>query len=51
MNHQRLAWYGWKGNPVAPELPLEALRVPPQRENVCLPIEQARVRAGGFAVI
>jgi hypothetical protein len=34
-----------------PELPTEAIYVPPRIENFCWRIEQAQIREGGFAMI
>ena len=51
MNHKLLALYGLKWNPFAPELPTEAIYVPPKLENFCWRIEHAQVREGGFAMI
>ncbi len=51
MNQQLLALYGLKWNPFTPELPIEALHVPPKVENFCWRIEKAHVREGGFAMI
>jgi hypothetical protein len=35
MNHRLLAQYGLKWNPFSPELPTEAIHVPPRLENFC----------------
>ncbi len=51
MNKKLLALYGLKWNPFSPELPTEALFVPPKLENFCWRIEQTLVREGGFALI
>lgn len=51
MNQQLLALYGLKWNPFTPEVPTEALYVPPKVENFCWRIEQAHLREGGFALI
>ena len=51
MNQQLLALYGLKWNPFLPEVPTEALYVPPKVENFCWRIEQAHLREGGFALI
>lgn len=51
MNQTLLALYGLKWNPFSPELPTEALYVPPRFENFCWRIEQALIREGGFAMI
>jgi general secretion pathway protein A len=45
------ALYGLKFNPFTPEIPLEALYVPPRIENFCWRIENAFAREGGFALI
>ena len=50
MNQQLLARYGLKWNPFTPEVPTEALYVPPKVENFCWRIEQAHLREGGFPV-
>ncbi len=51
MNQKLLALYGLKWNPFSPELPTEALYIPPRIENFCWRIEQALIREGGFAMI
>ena len=51
MNQKLLALYGLKWNPFAPELPTEAIYVPPRIENFCWRIEHAQIREGGFAMI
>ena len=51
MNQKLLALYGLKWNPFSPELPTEAVYVPPRVENFCWRIEQALIREGGFAMI
>jgi general secretion pathway protein A len=51
MNQKLLALYGLKFNPFTPEVPTEALYVPPKIENFCWRIEQAHLREGGFALI
>jgi general secretion pathway protein A len=51
MNKTLLALYGLKWNPFSPELPAEALFVPPKIEDFFWRIEQTHVREGGFALI
>ena len=51
MNQKLLALYGLKWNPFSPELPIEAIYVPPKLENFCWRIEHAQIREGGFAMI
>jgi len=51
MNKKLLALYGLKYNPFSPELPHEALFVPPAVDNFCWRIEHALVREGGFALV
>ena len=51
MNQKLLALYGLKWNPFSPELPSEAIYVPPKIENFCWRIEHAQIREGGFAMI
>ena len=51
MNQKLLALYGLKWNPFSPELPIEAVYVPPKLENFCWRIEHAQIREGGFATI
>ena len=51
MNPKLLALYGLKWNPFAPEVPTEAIYVPPRIENFCWRIEHAQIREGGFAMI
>ena len=50
MNQRLLALYGLKWNPFSPDVPTEALYVPPPIENFCWRIEQAQLREGGFAL-
>jgi len=51
MNQKLLALYGLKWNPFSPELPVDAIYVPPKIENFCWRIEHAQIREGGFAMI
>lgn len=51
MTQKLLALYGLKFNPFTPDLPLDAIYVPPRIEDFCWRIEQALVREGGFAMI
>jgi len=51
MNQKLLALYGLKWNPFSPELPVDAIYVPPKIENFCWRIEKAQIREGGFAMI
>jgi type II secretory pathway predicted ATPase ExeA len=51
VNQKLLALYGLKYNPFIPEVPIEALYVPPKLENFCWRIEQAHLREGGFALV
>src|SRR5690606_19465343 len=51
MNQRLLALYGLKWNPFTPDVPTEALYVPPQVENFCWRIEQVHLREGGFALV
>jgi type II secretory pathway predicted ATPase ExeA len=51
MNQKILALYGLKWNPFSPELPSEAIYVPPKIENFCWRIEHAQIREGGFAMV
>ncbi|MEY2893896.1 MAG: hypothetical protein RJA98_3804 [Pseudomonadota bacterium] len=51
MNQRLLALYGLKWNPFSPELPIEAIYVPPKLENFCWRIEHAQIREGGFAMV
>ncbi len=51
MNQKLLALYGLKWDPFAPDLPTEAIYVPPRIENFCWRIEQTQIREGGFAMI
>lgn len=51
MNQKLLALYGLKWNPFSPELPTEAIYVPPRLENFCWRVEHAQIREGGFAMI
>lgn len=51
MNQKLLALYGLKFNPFSPELPVEAIYVPPKIESFCWRIEHAQIREGGLAMI
>lgn len=51
MTQKLLALYGLKFNPFTPDLPLDAIYVPPRIEDFCWRIAQAQVREGGFAMI
>lgn len=51
MTQKLLALYGLKFNPFTPDLPADAIYVPPRIEDFCWRIEQAQVREGGFAMI
>ncbi|HVA20465.1 MAG TPA: ATP-binding protein [Solirubrobacteraceae bacterium] len=51
MNQKLLALYGLKHDPFSPEIPTEALYLSPKIENFCWRIEQAHLRAGGWALI
>lgn len=51
MTQKLLALYGLKFNPFTPDLPAEAIYVPPKIDDFCWRIEQALVREGGFAMI
>jgi hypothetical protein len=42
MNQKLLALYGLKWNPFSPELPTEAIFVPPKLEDFCWRIEHAQ---------
>jgi len=51
MTQKLLALYGLKFNPFTPDLPTDAIYVPPRIEDFCWRIEQVQVREGGFAMI
>lgn len=51
MNHKLLALYGLKFNPFSPDLPVEAIHVPPKLESFCWRVEHAQIRDGGFAMV
>lgn len=51
MTQKLLALYGLKFNPFTPDLPTEAIYVPPRIDDFCWRIEQVQVREGGFAMI
>ena len=51
MNHKLSALYGLKWHPFNPDIPLEAVYVPPRIEQFIWRIENALVRDGGFALI
>ena len=51
MNQKLLAQYGLKWNPFSPELPTDAIYVPPKLESFCWRVEHAQISEGGFAMI
>jgi general secretion pathway protein A len=51
MTQKLLALYGLKFNPFTPDLPTDAIHVPPRVDDFCWRIEQVQVREGGFAMI
>jgi type II secretory pathway predicted ATPase ExeA len=51
MTKKLLSLYGLKWNPFSPELPAEALYVPPRLEQFCRRIEHGLIHEGGFALI
>lgn len=51
MTQNLLALYGLKFNPFTPDLPTDAIYVPPRIDDFCWRIEQVQVREGGFAMI
>lgn len=51
MSQKLLALYGLKFNPFSPELPTEAIYLPPRVENFYWRIENAQIGEGGFAMI
>lgn len=51
MTQKLLALYGLKFNPFTPDLPTDAIYMPPRVEDFCWRIEHAQVREGGFAMI
>lgn len=51
MSQKLLALYGLKFNPFSPELPLDAIYLPPRVENFCWRIEHSQIGEGGFAMI
>jgi general secretion pathway protein A len=51
MTQKLLALYGLKFNPFTPDLPTDAIYVPPRVDDFCWRIEQVQVREGGFAMI
>ena len=51
MSQKLLALYGLKFNPFSPELPTEAIYVPPKVESFCWRIENAQIGEGGVAGI
>lgn len=50
MNKKQLSLYGLKWNPFAPDVPVEALYVPPRIESFCWRVEQLSSE-GGFALV
>jgi len=51
MSQKLLALYGLKFNPFSPELPLDAIYLPPRVENFFWRIENTQIGEGGFAMI
>ena len=51
MSQKLLALYGLKFNPFSPELPTEAIYIPPKVESFCWRIEHAQIAEGGFAMV
>lgn len=51
MTKKLLALWGLKWNPFAPDVPVEALLVPPKLESFCWKVEQGLIRDGGFALV
>lgn len=51
MNKALHALYGLKWNPFTPDIPTEALYIPPPMENFIWRIENNHVQEGGFAMI
>jgi len=51
MSQKLLALYGLKFNPFSPELPTEAIYLPPRTENFFWRIENAQISEGGFAMV
>ena len=51
MSQKLLALYGLKFNPFSPELPTDAIYLPPRVENFYWRIENAQVGEGGFAMV
>jgi len=51
MSQKLLALYGLKFNPFSPELPTEAIYLPPRVENFYWRIENAQIGEGGFAMV
>ena len=51
MSQKLLALYGLKFNPFSPELPTDAIYIPPKIESFCWRIEHAQIGEGGFAMI
>lgn len=51
MNKTLHALYGLKWNPFSPDIPTEALFIPPDMENFIWRIENNHVQEGGFALI
>jgi len=50
MNKKLLSLYGLKWNPFAPDVPVEALYVPPRLDSFCWRVEQL-AGEGGFALV
>ncbi|HYO89301.1 MAG TPA: ATP-binding protein [Candidatus Limnocylindrales bacterium] len=51
MSQKLLALYGLKFNPFSPELPTDAIYLPPRVENFYWRIENAQIGEGGFAMV
>jgi hypothetical protein len=50
VNKKLLSLYGLKWNPFAPDVPVEALHVPPRIDSFCWRVEQL-AGEGGFALV
>lgn len=51
MSNKLLALYGLKYNPFSPDIPTQALFIPPKLDNFCWRIEETLLAEGGFALV
>jgi type II secretory pathway predicted ATPase ExeA len=51
MSKKLQAFYGLKYNPFNPEIPIDALFIPPKLEHFCWRVEETLLHEGGFALV